>query len=161
MGGYHRFLVHFPVALLVASFLFDLWARGTGREEARHASRYALVLGLVGALAALVTGAAAGDRLAARLSGGQEPMAGQLLWLLDTHRILAVTSLAAFALLLAWRLRRGEEITGRPASLYMVIAALATGLILTTGLYGGKIAHRDRAARSPGTESPAPPPTAP
>lgn len=27
MAGYHRFLVHFPLALLAASFMFDLWAR--------------------------------------------------------------------------------------------------------------------------------------
>lgn len=156
MAGFHRFLVHFPIALLAASFLFDLWAQGAGREEGRHAARYTLILGLIGALAALVTGMGAGDRLATRLMQANDPMAGRMMDVLGAHRTLALVSVASFAGLLGWRRRAGAALTGRAATVYLTIAALATGLILTTGMYGGKIAHRDRTPQPIGTHSPAP-----
>lgn len=161
MGDYHRFLVHFPVALLVAGFLFDLWAHASGRQDARHAARYTLILGLAGALAALVTGMAAGNRLAARVADAGDPTAGYVLGLLHAHRLLALVSLAAFAGLLAWRRRLGDAPAGRPASMYMVAAALAAGLMLTAAMYGGKIAHRDRPPQPPHEKPPAPLPPFP
>lgn len=110
---------------------------------------------------------AAGDRLEARVAELADPAAGHVLGLLHTHRLLAVVSLVSFAGLLAWRRRLGGSPGGpagpggRSASAYMAAAALAAGLVLTTAMYGGRIAHRDRTPHPAHQEPPAPLPPFP
>ena len=51
--------VHFPIALLSASVLFDLLSSRWRQEDMRVVSLYTLILGLGGALVAVITGTVA------------------------------------------------------------------------------------------------------
>lgn len=56
MHPIHPMVVHFPIALLSASVLFDLLATRWKSEQFRSASLYTLILGLAGALISVVSG---------------------------------------------------------------------------------------------------------
>ncbi len=155
MSTLHPFWVHFPIALLFASFLFDLWARLTGKEGARHAGLYTLVLGLIGAVMALATGMNDGHQAAEIARIKPDPAAAErMLGLVATHRALAVAAILVFAVLLVWRLRQREAPRGEAFSTYMLVAALGAGLILSTGLSGGRIAHHRGDADRPAADMP-------
>jgi uncharacterized membrane protein len=95
MHPIHPMIVHFPIALLIASAIFDLLALRWPSKSFREASLYALIGGLLGAIFALVTGNLAED-LAVK---GGAPKA-----LIERHETLAYISSAVFAALLAMKL---------------------------------------------------------
>ena len=57
----HAMIVHFPIALLFVGFLFDLLSLATKKPSFKTAALYLLVLGAIGAVAAYLSGNAAGD----------------------------------------------------------------------------------------------------
>ena len=56
MHPIHPMVVHFPIALLLASLLFDLIALRWRGQECRATSLSLLALGVLAALVALLTG---------------------------------------------------------------------------------------------------------
>ena len=119
MHPIHPMIVHFPIALLIASAIFDLLALRWPSKSFREASLYALIGGLLGAIFALVTGNLAED-LAVK---GGAPKA-----LIERHETLAYISSAVFAALLAMKLLIQW---GRPREL--------PALSVTVGLVGGVV----------------------
>ena len=61
MHPIHPMVVHFPIALLIVSVIFDLLALQRPSKSFREASLYALIGGLLGAILAIVTGSMAED----------------------------------------------------------------------------------------------------
>jgi len=126
---FHPLVVHFPVALWLTSFLFDLVYAGTSQPFFAVASRYLIGLGILGAAAAIVTGFV--DYLPLVAQG-----VGQAF--IDQHRQHSVLAYAATALyagifLLRWR---GRTMARVP---YVTLAAAAAVLIAITGYLGGEI----------------------
>ncbi len=62
LGPLHPQIVHFPVALLVCSVLFDLVGRATDSSWWRKASMTLLVLAVAAGITAILTGEFVGDR---------------------------------------------------------------------------------------------------
>lgn len=56
VGRFHPALTNFPIALLLAAALAELLFMATGQEGYRHAARFCLWVGGLGALAAALTG---------------------------------------------------------------------------------------------------------
>ena len=126
----HIVLVHFPIALLITSVVFDLLARWTGRRPLAEAG----ALNLYGA--ALTAPLAAGTGLVAwqwQLEGAR----------LKDALLLHVCAAAVVVLLcwgLAWyRVRRGTE-TQKPLPLMYHAAGMATvAAVAITGHLGGVV----------------------
>src|SRR5574341_427678 len=126
---WHPLVVHFPLALWLTSFLFDLLYAGTSDRFYATASRYLIGLGLLGALVAVVSGFIDYRPLVAQGIGQA---------FIDQHRLhsrlaYGATVLYAGIFFLRWRVRamaRGP---------YVIMALVGAGLIAVTGYLGGEI----------------------
>ncbi len=125
---FHPLVVHFPVALWLTSFLFDLLH---ARMKARFfltASTYLIGLGLIGATVSIVTGFV--DYIPLVAEG-----VGQAF--VDQHRVHSVLAYASTLVYLGIFLVRWR----RPMSgaVYLGSALLGAALIAITGYFGGEI----------------------
>lgn len=124
----HVVVIHFPIALFMASALFDLLARWR-RDRTLSAAAYCNLLGAaVAALPAVATGLIAWQWLFVG-----EKLKGNLRF----HLILGLTSAGLIWLLAWWRRwqrRRSEERFTAP---YLVVELLAVAVIAITGHLGG------------------------
>jgi uncharacterized membrane protein len=124
----HVVLIHFPIALFVSSFLFDLLACWRHSARLATAAYYNLIAAAVAAVPALATGFIAWRWL---LEG--EKLKGNL----QLHLILGLTSSGLIWLLTWWRtqLRKGPE--ERLTAPYLAVALLAVAVVALTGHLGG------------------------
>ena len=133
MAAYHAVLVHFPIALWMTATLAILW---------RAISDGPVALAIDRALVPL---------LAISLSFGIAAMTiGLMVWPWDAvstspmgrnHIILAVWTIAYWALMLATRWIQGEAIWDGPGRWVMAgLAILGSGLLGITGTLGGHLA---------------------
>lgn len=126
---YHPLVVHFPVALWLTSFLFDLLYASRGQPFYATASRYLIGLGLLAALVSIGTGFV--DYLPLVAEG-----VGQAF--IDQHRIHSLLAYASTVVygatfVLRWR--------GRAMSrgVYAGMAIAGAALIAATGYLGAEI----------------------
>lgn len=167
----HSMLVHFPVALLLVSVLFDVLGAIRRDEKLHHAGYYTLIAGFAGTVFAVASGffqaeemqdrftrlretagAAGGDFPAAGFPGGfpgngfpgGDEMRMQMLQTLDVHRLLALAVLALFAVLLYWRVSQKGMLNGRTLRAYLAVAILGTGILSSAAFYGGMLGHGRR-----------------
>ena len=130
----HPVIVHTPIALLIISLLFELAGRALDADWWRRASFALLVIGALGAAAAVVTGQQAGE--AAEHQGVAEQP-------LDQHEDagkltlgLALGAVAARAL--AGRAGSVRALVGGVALALQLAAAISVGV---TGYRGGKLVY--------------------
>lgn len=90
----HPMLVHFPIALLFASVLFDVASTALTRDSLREAALWLLGLGLLGGIVAAIEGGQAEST--AEKAGVAES-------LIETHETLAYLTLGIMAVLLPSR----------------------------------------------------------
>ena len=126
----HALLNDFPIALLVTAVFFDLLALATRRVVLRQVGFSLLLVGALGAAAAVVSGLQAEDRIAH----------GEVVHrVMETHERFALISLGVFGVLALWRLFR-ERRMGVLERRVTVIASLGgVGVLFATGLYGGRL----------------------
>jgi len=126
---FHPLIVHFPVALWLTSFLFDLLYAGTSQRFFALASRYLIGLGVLGAAAAIIAGFA--DYLPLVAQGVGQAFVDQH----RRHSLLAYLATAVYAglFLLRWR---GRTMARGP---YVTLAGVGAILIALTAYLGGEI----------------------
>lgn len=132
MHPIHPMVVHFPIALLSTAVLFDLLARRWRPEEFRIAGLYTLVLGLAGALVAVISGHMA-EEVVEHSSVPKQ--------VLELHETLGFATFWIFAGLLGWRtvIWLGW-ISERP----VISVALGLGgvaVLLVASYYGGSLVY--------------------
>ena len=123
----HVVIVHFPIALPLMSWLFNLLARWRCSLALAAAAYYNLAWAAISSLAAVATGLAAWQRQlgGARLKGN-----------LRLDLVLAVV--CSVMLWVLWRIRAQHRLPARaPGKLYFTLAALTTAAIALTGHLGG------------------------
>jgi uncharacterized membrane protein len=126
----HALLNDFPIALLVTAVFFDLLALATRRVVLRQVGFSLLLVGALGAIAAVVSGLQAEEHIDHGEAVHQ---------VMGTHEQFALISLGVFGVLALWRLFR-ERRMGGPERTATVIASLAgVGVLFATGFYGGKL----------------------
>ena len=126
---YHPLIVHFPVALWLTSFLFDLIYARTRQTFFTTASNYLIGLGLLGAVASVISGFV--DYIPLVREG-----IGQAF--VDRHRVHSLTAYASSIVYLGilvsrWRWRPLSTVA------YLGPALVGAVLIAIVGYLGGEI----------------------
>jgi uncharacterized membrane protein len=125
----HPFAVHFPLALWLTSTLFDLLAWRRGDPVYRRMAYWLVGLGLLGALASIVSG---WIDLVDQERQGVGP------GLLARHRLhsgVAYTATVAYAVNLGWRFRSQNRFAGA----LLVLSLVGAILIAIAGYLGGDL----------------------
>ena len=126
----HGAINHFPIALLFVSVGLDLFAL-LKRPNLHRPAWLLLMLGMIGAIAATVTG------LIAHLPYEEDPT---LVAAIEPHQYTAFAATAVFAALSAWRWRslgRGWDVGG--SAPYLAVALLGLVVLGITGFLGGNL----------------------
>jgi mono/diheme cytochrome c family protein len=147
-------MTHFPVAMLIAAFLFELGAVLFKKPDWRPVSFWLLVTAVVTSAPSLLTGWMAGGQVFGRATPSSIFM---------THRLLAfVTAGIALAALL-WRIAAKDKFQGAALAASLALSAVLFGLVSYTGYLGGEMTLGDdsSAAESTADRGPAPAVTAP
>ena len=128
----HPMIVHFPIALLITSVLFDAASHIFKREALRDGALWLLVLGLIGGIAAAIAGDWAEE--AAEKAGIAES-------LIETHESLAFVTLGIFGVLFLWRIFMRNQFSGQLLAIYLLVATIGVGTLSATGYYGGDLVY--------------------
>lgn len=132
----HAALNDLPAALLIGAVLFDLLAAATRREGLRIASFWTLMLGTLGAAAAVISGLQAEDHIAHGEAVHR---------LMETHERLALITAGIFAVLALWRLLRENRMGQAERALALALGLGGAGVLTATGVYGGKLVFQHAA----------------
>lgn len=128
----HPFVIHFAIALLVVSVLFDIVAVSTERPHLQTAGWWNLFLGFFAALFAVITG------LYAKNSAFITPDTKSLLFY---HQYLGIATAVIFTGLFIWRSGMNRVIQPRWRGLYLAISGLGVVVVLTVGFIGGLMVY--------------------
>ncbi len=123
----HPLVVPYPIGLLSAALLFYVLYAWTGREALRTAGGYCHGLGLIGAMAAIVSGVAARSDVTDRVDAA---------WL-DRHQTLGIGTGVYF--LLVWLIFLQRPAWLRRRGIVTALSLVGWGLLLATAWYGGVI----------------------
>ena len=127
----HGALTHFPIAMLIAAFLFELGSVLFKKPDWRPVSFWLLVTGVAGAAPSLLTGWMVGNEMYGHTAS---PPA-----VFTTHRLMAFATSIAALLLLLWRIAIKDRAAGG-----LLAASLIAGLVVFcgvsyTGYLGGEM----------------------
>ena len=132
MHPIHPMAVHFPIALLSASVLFDLLSSRWQSDGLRAASWSMLLLGLGGAVVAVITGAIAEE--AVEHSGVPKRV-------LEIHETLGFATLWVFAGLSGLRIAEWLGWIRERRVLRIVLGLGAVALLFIASYYGGSLVY--------------------
>ncbi len=124
----HVVLIHFPIALFMASFAFDLLARWRRDRNLATAAYYNLIAAAVATLPAVATGL-----FAWQWQYGGKKLRGNL----RLHLLFGSLSAGMIWLLCWWRGRQQREPEQRLSMSYLTVELVATAVITLTGHLGG------------------------
>jgi len=124
----HVVLIHFPIALFLASFAFDLLARWRRDRNLATVAYYNLTAAAIATLPAVVRGLIAWQWL---LEG--EKLRGDL----RLHLLFGSLSAALILLLWRWRARLRRSPEQRLTAVYLAVALIAVFVVALTGHLGG------------------------
>jgi uncharacterized membrane protein len=135
----HAALNDLPTALLVTAVFFDLLASITRRTIFRQVSFWTLMVGVVGAGAAVISGLQAEEHIAHGEAVHQ---------LMGVHEDLALITLGVFAVLALWRIAREKRMASTERAVVVALSVGGVGLVVATGVYGGKLVFEHAAGIS-------------
>jgi uncharacterized membrane protein len=126
----HAALNDLPAALLLAAVLFDLAGAITKRPALRTVGFWTLVLGAVGAAAAVVSGLQAEEHIAHGEAVHR---------VMETHEELALITLGIFAVLALWRIVRENRMGSTERTVTLALSLGGVAFLLVTAVYGGRL----------------------
>ena len=138
----HPAIVHFPIALLVASFIFDLIGVVAKDDSFKKAGLYCLLLGLFGAGAAYWTGLEA-ESVVKHMPDIADALA--------QHKQAGIMTLVLFGVLLIGRmvLEARPRIRRSGYIVYLLVCLIAVINVLRTGYLGAELVEEHGAAVRP------------
>ncbi|HSQ76948.1 MAG TPA: DUF2231 domain-containing protein [Bacteroidota bacterium] len=170
MPPLHPFFVHFPVALLTVGFCADVCAVVLRRASAaQRVGWWNLIVGTAGLVAAVLSGLVAKAEVGVRrgigaatgtmpedgflaaadtgpgsdsaASAASNGFAVQAADTLAAHEQFAFMTIAAFLLLLYWRIRNKTEIPPALPRLYLLLYGACIVLLWCTAWFGGELVY--------------------
>lgn len=141
-------LVHFPIALLITSVLFDAVGAAFKRDSLREGALWLLGLGLLGGLGAVLSGDMAEE--VAEKAGIAEA-------LLERHETWAFVTMGIFGVLFVGRVFLRNHFTALTLAMYLVTASIGIGTLSVTGYFGGDLVYEHGAGVRQPAQSLSPP----
>ncbi len=134
MQNVHPYIVHFPIALLVAGLLFDLLGMARGHQGLRQAGWWTLGLGMLGLVAAVTSGLLA-ERTVAHTDSAHA--------IIEQHERMGYIALGIFAVIYAWRSWRRDASAARGVerAAYAIVALGGTAVLLYGSSLGGRLVY--------------------
>ena len=125
----HGGSTHFPIALIAASFLFDLLAYffKSKTQELRAAAYYSLLLGALGSIGAVITGLI--------ITNWDTLGRGTLLF----HHYFVWPAFALSIGIATWRITVGDKASPNSYQIYLFFCAIATVCMGLAGYWGGEL----------------------
>ncbi len=139
LGPFHAQIVHTPIALIIFSLAFDVVGRALDSDWWRKASMVLLVVGTLGAVAAVLSGEAASDRVEdrqgvpERVVDGHGDMGKLTMWIAGGAVVARLVEPAAGA---------ARTAVGIVALLLQLAASITVGI---TGHRGGNLVFQQGA----------------
>jgi uncharacterized membrane protein len=133
----HFLVIHVPIAMLLFSFLFDLFAKILKKKDWHTAGMLCLVIGALGAIAAVLTGP----------EGEENPLFPKHELFGKLTMILSILLVVVRLGLLLWK-----KLDISKSLVYLLAMLVCVGLVSYTGHLGGKMVHPDKSGfqRGPG-----------
>jgi uncharacterized membrane protein len=126
----HALVVSFPVALLTTAVFFELASLVLRKEGLRRIGFALLLVGTLGAGAAVLIGLQAEDAI----------QHGEAIHrLMEEHEELAYFTLGIFGVVALWRLVRERKMSGGERIAAFVLSLAGLGFLVDTGHHGGKM----------------------
>ncbi|HEU4648986.1 MAG TPA: DUF2231 domain-containing protein [Gemmatimonadales bacterium] len=138
----HAFLTALPVALLSLAVLMELVSLVLKKESLRRTGLLLLVIGALGAAAAV----GAGLKAEGIIDHGPA-----LHEVMEEHEELALTTLGIFAVLTIWRLARERRMGTSERTLAVVVGLVGLAFLVNTGHHGGELVFEHAAGVSNAT----------
>ena len=132
MTSIHPFFVHFPLALLTVSFLFDAAGAILHKEDLRKAGWWTMLSGYMGMLVALGSGLLAADGL--DLGNGAAMV-------LTDHKQLAFVAAVCFTILTFWRVASKASVPQRYGWAFWGLYGLGIVVIWYVSWLGGTLVY--------------------
>lgn len=142
----HPMIVHFPIALLIVSVVLDALGVGFRRASLTQAGFSTLIIGSLGATAAVLSGPEHAAKDAAALT------------ILHRHELFAALMVLCCLILVGMRLGNVNGLYGAGAAGYLALGGVLIVCIVLTGYFGGQMVY-DRGvgvSALQGTRVPAP-----
>jgi uncharacterized membrane protein len=126
----HAALNDLPAALLLVAVLFDLLGAATRRPGFRQVGFWTLIVGALGAAAAVLSGLQAEESI---------DHGDAVHRVMETHELLAFVTLGIFAVLALWRVVRQKRMGTAERSLALAVSLGGVGVLIATAAYGGRL----------------------
>ncbi len=140
MPNVHPIVVHFPIALFITGLVVDVLGHLAERETLKKMGLVLVVLGALGALAAMLTGLSVEETVEAGLSEAGEAV-------LDNHAQLGqltaylLLGVAVLRILLATTWVKWPAVFGATLAVYLIAGVVGLGLLTVTGYRGGQLVY--------------------
>jgi len=140
LASLHPKMVHFPIALLLTYSLLEVIGIIIKKESFTKAASIVLVLGLVGALAAVLTGNQADEVAETLFDKNVNIPLGKI----SAHETYATYTLWYFAALFFLRifLILKKKFAGKIQYIFILLALIGSTLVFLTGLKGGELVYK-------------------
>jgi uncharacterized membrane protein len=129
----HAALNDLPAALFFASIVFDWAASASKKDDLKTAAYWCLILGVVGAIGALLSGFSA---------EGWVEHGGNTHRFIERHETLAIMATVFFGALAGWRIFRANNLPGKERPLYLGLSTVGLALLMWVGHLGGTLVFR-------------------
>ena len=142
MKTLHPLIVHFPIALLITSVLFAVLAVliKNKREVFKDILLGNLLLGTIGAVAAIISGKFAEESLAHNTKIHE---------IMEVHETLGYILTSIFAIIVIWLILRRYKIQIKELIIMTSFLIIASGLLVYTAYLGGKMVYEEGAGVIP------------
>jgi uncharacterized membrane protein len=140
LASLHPLIIHFPIALFIIYTLFEIIGAFSKNEFFSKVAHIILFLGVLGAIAAVLTG----NQAESLMSQWENQGAIIQLHAIGEHEELANTTLWVFVGILVLRtvLVLKKKFTGYIKYIFVVLALVGCYFLYETGEHGGKLVYK-------------------
>lgn len=140
----HPLVVHFPIALLIVAAVAYVFSVATRREGFWVLGLFLHMLGVVGAIAAFLSGNSAESSIV---------HTAEIHDMVELHEMLGMISMWAFGLMAVWSFMRRESKLLWEKALYCLVFCGLAGMLAWNGHLGGRLVYEKGAGVAPMEES--------
>jgi uncharacterized membrane protein len=127
---------HFPIALIMVAFLFDVGATVFKKDSWRVIGFWCIILGALATIPAVLSGLSGGNGWFGVEWGNRQYSEH-----LTVHRTVALVAAGVSLVLAIWRAIRGDKMQGAEWIVYLICLGGGVGAIAIAGYQGGYVGH--------------------